>query len=112
VCREVRVGEAAVACPIADRDVVDEILEIGTVTVTVQATLGMAVMTSGRTTGFTTGTITVLDATVEVSYGFGRVAQFENQIVSTQMSQGGDSGSLLVDAYSRRAVGLLFGGPE
>ena len=38
------------------------------------------------------------------------VAQFENQIVSTPMSQGGDSGSLLVDADSRRAVGLLFAG--
>jgi len=102
--------DAAVARPISDSDVLDEILEIGTVTGTVQATLGMPVMKSGRTTGFTTGTITVLDATVEVSYGFGRVAQFENQIVSTPMSQGGDSGSLVVDADSRRAVGLLFAG--
>ena len=67
---------------------------------------------SGRTTGFTTGTITVLDTTVEVSYGTGRTAQFENQIVTTAMSQGGDSGSCLMDGESSLAVGLLFAGSD
>ena len=70
----------------------------------------MGVRKSGRTTAFTTGTITVLEATIDVTYGEGRIARFEGQIVSTPMSQGGDSGSLLVAADSLQAVGLLYAG--
>jgi hypothetical protein len=72
----------------------------------------MGVRKSGRTTGFTTGEVTVLEATVSVSYGPGRTATFENQIVAGPMSQGGDSGSLVVAADSLQAVGLLFAGSE
>jgi hypothetical protein len=72
----------------------------------------MSVRKSGRTTGFSTGEIQVLDATVNVSYGTGRVAQFENQIVTDPISQGGDSGSLLVAGDALRAVGLLFAGSD
>jgi len=77
---------------------------------TVAATLGMAVRKSGRTTGFTTGQITLINATVDVSYGSGRVARFENQLVAGPMSQGGDSGSLVVAGDALKAVGLLFAG--
>lgn len=102
--------DAAVARPLQDDQVLDEILEIGEVAGTLPPALGMAVRKSGRTTELTEGTITVLDAAVQVNYGEGRVARFENQIVSTPMSQGGDSGSLLVAAGSQEAVGLLFAG--
>ncbi|HSM58237.1 MAG TPA: hypothetical protein VK879_18935, partial [Candidatus Sulfomarinibacteraceae bacterium] len=102
--------DAAVARPMQDELVRDEILQIGEVAGTRPAALGMAVRKSGRTTGFTEGTITVLEATVNVNFGVGRVARFENQIVSTPMSEGGDSGSLLVAADSQEAVGLLFAG--
>jgi hypothetical protein len=95
-----------------DSDVLDEILEIGTVSGTLEATLGMAVRKSGRTTALTTGTINVLDATVNVSYGTGRTAQFDNQLIAGPMSQGGDSGSLVVAADSLKAVGLLFAGSD
>ena len=54
----------------------------------------------------------MLNATVNVSYGVGQVARFENQIVTTAMSQGGDSGSLLVAGDALHAVGLLFAGSE
>lgn len=104
--------DAAVARPINDSDVLDEILEIGVVTGTVPATLGMALRKSGRTTGLTTGTVQVLDATVNVSYGVGKVATFEGQIVAGPMSQGGDSGSLVVAGDSLHAVGLLFAGSD
>jgi len=104
--------DAALARPVNDADILNEILEIGEVSGTAPAALGMPVRKSGRTTGFTTGTITVLDASVDVSYGSGRVARFEDQIISTAMSQGGDSGSLLVAANSQQAVGLLFAGSE
>jgi hypothetical protein len=104
--------DAAVARPERDSDIQDEILDIGVVVDTVPAVLGMAVRKSGRTTGLNTGEITVLDATVTVSYGLLRTARFEDQIVTSAMAQGGDSGSLLVAGDSLRAVGLLFAGSE
>jgi hypothetical protein len=104
--------DAAVARPINDIDLDDDILDIGEISGTVDAALGMGVRKSGRTTAFTTGEVSILDATVTVNYGSGREARFENQIVTTAMSQGGDSGSLLVAADSLRAVGLLFAGSE
>jgi hypothetical protein len=108
----VNLADCAVARPVNDSDVLDEILEIGTVSGTLEATLGMAVRKSGRTTALTTGTINVLDATVNVSYGTGRTAQFDNQLIAGPMSQGGDSGSLVVAADSLKAVGLLFAGSD
>jgi hypothetical protein len=102
--------DAAIARPVDDGDVLNEILDIGEVSGTTEATLGMGVRKSGRTTAFTTGTITVLEATIDVNYGEDRKARFEGQIVSTPMSQGGDSGSLLVAAESQQAVGLLYAG--
>ncbi len=104
--------DAAVARPLDDSDISAEILEIGVIEGTVPAALGMGVRKSGRTTELTAGTITVLNATVSVGYGVGRVAQFENQIVTSNMSQGGDSGSLLVAEDSLHAVGLLFAGSD
>lgn len=104
--------DAAVARPLSDDLIQDEIVGIGIVTGTAPATLLMPVRKSGRSTGLTTGVITVLDATVDVSYGEGRTARFENQIVSGPMSAPGDSGSLLVAGESLRAVGLLFAGSD
>ena len=106
----VNLVDAAVARPDVDTDILDRILEIGLVSGVAPATLGMRVRKSGRTTGFTTGEITVIDTTVNVSYGTGRVATFDNQLVSGPMSQGGDSGSLVVAADTPAAVGLLFAG--
>jgi hypothetical protein len=54
--------------------------------------------------------VNVIETTVTVNYGENRTARFEGQFVTTPMSQGGDSGSLLVDGESLRAVGLLFAG--
>ncbi len=105
-------ADAAVARPLEDGDILDEILEIGVVDGTAPATLGMSVRKSGRTTGLTTGEITVLDATVDVSYGLFQIARFEGQIVSGPMSSPGDSGSLLVAGDSQLAVGLLFAGSD
>jgi hypothetical protein len=102
--------DAAVARPTEDALVLDEILEIGVASGTTHASLGMAVRKSGRTTSMTTGEITVLNTTVNVNYGQSRVARFEDQIVSGAMSQGGDSGSLLLAVESLQAVGLLFAG--
>ncbi|PYL21125.1 MAG: hypothetical protein DMF41_03690, partial [Verrucomicrobia bacterium] len=53
--------------------------------------------------------ITAINATVDVNYGGGKVARFVDQIVTTNMSAGGDSGSLVMKR-DNIAVGLLFAG--
>jgi hypothetical protein len=104
--------DAAVARPLEDGAILDEDLEIGALEGVTAPRLGMLVRKSGRTTGFTSGAVNVLDATVVVSYDSERSATFENQIVTTPMSMGGDSGSLLVDNEAPLAVGLLFAGSD
>ncbi len=80
-----------------------------------EATLGMKVQKYGRTTGHTHGTVTGINAVIDVSYR-GGTARFEDQILITGggFSAGGDSGSLIVSegllAADRRPVGLLFAG--
>jgi hypothetical protein len=101
--------DAALALPTDMNNVVSEIVAIGTPKGTVEAKLGMDVVKSGRTTETTTGKVIGVDATVAVNYGVG-VAYFRNQIITTNMSQGGDSGSLLLARSSREATGLLFAG--
>ena len=104
--------DAAVARPVAQDAIEDAVLEIGEVHGTAEAELGLAVRKSGRTTGLTTGTVQVIDATVRVGYGAAGTALFENQIVTGNMSAPGDSGSLLVEQDGQRAVGLLFAGSD
>lgn len=70
--------------------------------------VGTTVKKTGRTTNFTTGRITVINATVDVGYG-GRIARFNDQIITTHISAGGDSGSLVM-TLDNVAVGLLFAG--
>ncbi len=72
-------------------------------------TVGTVVKKTGRTTNFTTGRITAINATVDVGYGAGKVARFKDQIVTTYMSGPSDSGSLVV-TLDNIAVGLLFAG--
>lgn len=72
-------------------------------------TVGTLVKKTGRTTHFTTGRITAVNATIDVNFGGGRVARFRDQIVTTNMSAGGDSGSLVL-TMDNVAVGLLFAG--
>jgi hypothetical protein len=103
--------DAAVAEPMDPSLVSSEILEIGRVSESADATIGMAVRKSGRTSGLTSGRVTAVDAVVEVDYGGGKSAIFREQIVSDLLSKGGDSGSLIVDDRSR-AVGLLFAGGQ
>ena len=71
--------------------------------------VGTLVHKTGRTTNYTTGRITTVNATVDVNYGGGLVARFRDQIITTPMSAGGDSGSLVADR-DNFALGLLFAG--
>lgn len=105
------VVDAAIARPLSATSVTDEIHEIGRIQGTVQGALGMQVKKSGRTTGFTTGEILQVDVTVNVQYGPGQVAQFTDQLLAGAMSQGGDSGSAVLDGQDR-LTGLLFAGSD
>jgi len=100
--------DAAVAKPVNDDIISDEILEIGVVQGTAEAVLGLKVRKSGRTTGYTEGEVNALDASIKVGYG-NQTALFEQQILTNDMSDPGDSGSLIVDEQNH-AVGLLFAG--
>jgi len=81
----------------------------------VDAKLGQSVQKYGRTTGYTVGQISGINATIDVGYSTG-TARFTDQIVITGngFSAGGDSGSLIVTKGTllgdRRPVGLLFAG--
>lgn len=105
--------DAALARPNDPAMFDDNILQIGKVTGSTTPTLGMNVRKFGRTTGYTEGMITLLNATVSVNYvtsAGSRTARFTGQVICEPISQGGDSGSLVVDAASQNAVGLLFAG--
>ena len=104
--------DAAVAKPIDDSLIRDDIIDIGVITGTKPAAINMQVRKSGRTSGTTTGIIEMLNATVDVGYGGSLVATFENQIVANYMSSPGDSESLVIDATKPLAVGLLFAGSD
>lgn len=94
--------------------------DIGTISSVVKApSVGLSVAKSGRTTGFTTGSISSTTTTVSVRYpkscggSGGTVHTFTNQVVinSTTFSAGGDSGSLIVSNNNcHQPVALLFAG--
>jgi len=95
--------------------------DIGVPSSTIAApSVGLSVAKSGRTTGFTTGSISSINTSVSVAYssqcgGGGKrsTITFTNQIVITPgtFSAGGDSGSLIVtNNASHNPVGLLFAG--
>jgi len=100
--------DCAIAKPLSSDLVDPDILKIGVPTGVGLATLGTQVQKSGRTTGQTTDQITQIDVTVSVAYG-SQLAIFRNQLMAGAMSQGGDSGSAVLD-MENRIVGLLFAG--
>jgi len=101
--------DCAIARPLSADLVNPDILGIGIPAGVGAGTLGTAVQKSGRTTGHTTDQITQIDMTVSVSYGGTNIAVFKNQLAAGPMSQGGDSGSAVLD-MDRNVVGLLFAG--
>lgn len=102
--------DAALARPLTTEGVSNEIIAIGAPTGIGDVTLGTEVQKVGRTTGYTKGAITQLDATLRIDYG-GQSALFSGQMVAGAMSQPGDSGSAVLD-MEKRVVGLLFAGSE
>lgn len=91
-----------------------EVFWIGYVTkLYIAPAVGTIVQKTGRTTNFTTGRVTNINATVIVNYA-GRFARFERQILAqtqagTAIGGPGDSGSL-VSTLDEEGIGLLFAG--
>ncbi|MFN5516208.1 MAG: hypothetical protein ACK5CA_16075 [Cyanobacteriota bacterium] len=106
--------DAAIAKVKNPSDVKSSILTIGQIQGSPMAgAIYQSVRKHGRTTGHTVGVIMDIAADVRVRFGT-TLANFESQIaiqgVNGLFSQGGDSGSLIVDAMTRRPVALLFAG--
>jgi hypothetical protein len=106
-----------VDCAIAEAKsslVTNSILFIGAPKGTADAQIDMVVHKFGRTTGYRVGRVTSIDTDVNVGYDIGTIT-FEGQIIIVGLngqpfSAAGDSGSLIVERSSQKAVSLLFAG--
>lgn len=71
---------------------------------------GMKIVKRGRTSGTTEGTVRDVHFSIAVPYpGVGKIG-FIDQVLCTQYSKPGDSGSILVDKATGKIVGLHFAG--
>ncbi|MFM7161623.1 MAG: hypothetical protein ACKO3P_14810, partial [Planctomycetaceae bacterium] len=75
--------------------------------------VGLLTRKFGRTSGLTTGRISIINASIYVNYGSGSVYFTGQTLVSvrspsTVIGQGGDSGALMVTDPNNSPVGLLF----
>lgn len=91
-----------------------DVLFIGPPQGTKAATIDMNVHKFGRTTSYTAGNVTSIDTDVTVQYETGNFT-FTGQIIVVgpaghPFSAAGDSGSLILERPSNKAVGLLFAG--
>lgn len=94
--------------------ITNSIIKIGPPTGAALARDKMVVHKFGRTTGYRVGFIDTTMMDVTVDYGIGTL-KFRNQIIirglnGQPFSDEGDSGALIVERDTRRAVGLLFAG--
>jgi hypothetical protein len=80
---------------------------------TIKPKRGMTVVKVGRTTGRTVGEIRDADIRVPVPFemGVGEI-RFVNQVLCTRYTQSGDSGALVLDQKTGKAVGLHFCGAQ
>ena len=91
-----------------------DVLHIGAPTGTADAAIDMSVHKFGRTTSYTVGRVTSVDTDVTVGYETGNFT-FQEQIIIVgrsghPFSAAGDSGSLILERGTNKAIGLLFAG--
>lgn len=113
-------ADAAVARLNGARGHTRDVLEWNPITGVEEGVLGMNVVKSGRSTGFTEGLIDGVSLSTTLNYGGGIVQTFSDQLhivprapwpaVDYELSSGGDSGSVWISEASNRAVGLHFAG--
>ncbi len=112
--------DCAIAQALRPDLVTNAILQIGAPTGSAEAAFDMNVHKFGRTSGYTAGRIASIDTDVTIQYEAGPVF-FAGQITidslpgtksSSPFSKAGDSGSLIVERSTGKAVGLLFAGSD
>lgn len=106
--------DCAIAKVLANNLVSKNVLHIGPPTGMVPAAIDLQVHKFGRTTSYTVGRVTSIDTDVTVSYETGNFT-FQEQIIivgrnGKSFSAAGDSGSLILERGTNKAVGLLFAG--
>jgi hypothetical protein len=103
--------DAAIAQPLGQRPLSKEVWDLGFVETSGVAQLGSVLRKSGRSSGFTSGTISDISADLDVNGYPGGAHHFVDQIVidGSFISIPGDSGSVWVDE-STHVVGLNFAG--
>jgi hypothetical protein len=113
--RGVNTVDTAIAEIDADRieEVMAKIRGIGLVKATTKPKIGMKVEKVGRTSGKTTGTvISSKFRPLRLPYPEIGDISFEDQILITRFTKPGDSGSLVIDSKSKKAIGLHFAGAK
>lgn len=104
--------DCAIAKPTAARlaHVVSAIKGVGVPRGTIKPVRGMKVVKVGRTTGKTTGVIRDVHFRFALDYDEVGEVGFIDQVLCTRYTKPGDSGSLVVDQATGKAVGLHFAG--
>jgi hypothetical protein len=109
---ETNLADCALALPLSQDLVSDEVLDIGIVNGIEEARVGMVILKSGRSCGLGRATVTDVNATVRVEgYKEGEFV-FEDTVISTFVGIPGDSGSIAVSVDTNAAVALLFAGSD
>lgn len=106
--------DSAVATPLAARvkEVTPAIKGLGVPRGTTVAKRGMQVVKVGRTTGKTVGKVVDVNFRFVLNYpGVGPVG-FRDQVLCTRYTKPGDSGALVLDRKTIKAVGLHFAGAK
>lgn len=104
--------DCGLARPVKPELISPEILEIGKVNGVGEATPGLRVKKSGRTSGLTEGEVKAVKVSLNVTMGHSNdIVRFSEQAMAELKSQPGDSGALILDG-DNRAVGLLFAGSD
>lgn len=100
--------DCAIAEALNNDDVTCEILEVGAPNGVAEIEIGEDVKKSGRTTGLTAGKVLYKNVDIKVDYTKA-IVLCKDQILCSAMSEGGDSGSVVLDE-NNNIVGLLFAG--
>ena len=107
--------DCAIALPAKERekDITAFIKEIGLPKGIINPKRGMKVLKAGRSTGKTKSEIIDANFNLKIDYGTLGEIGFTHQILCKAFTEDGDSGSLVIDAKTKKAVGLHFaGGPK
>jgi hypothetical protein len=106
--------DCAMAALAEDQAASPAVLLVGAPKGTAPAAMDMVVHKFGRTTNYRVGRVTSVDTDLSVDYGLGAVT-FHGQILvqgvnGQPFSDAGDSGALILERATGKAVGLLFAG--